>query len=70
MNLNIISSIGDYTDKIIHHFEDTTKALIKNINTSMGDYTDKIVNHFDATSEALKKRILDVKTEIEKTNRQ
>ncbi|MFG6496404.1 hypothetical protein P8610_13640, partial [Fictibacillus sp. UD] len=70
MNFNIISSIGDYTDKIIHHFEDTSKALNKNIITSMGDYTDKIIHHFDDTSQALNKRVLKVETEIEKANRQ
>ncbi len=69
MNFNIISNIGDYTDKIIHHFEETNQAMNKNIISNIGDYTDKIIHHFDETSQALNKRVLRVETEIEKANR-
>lgn len=28
MNFNIISSIGDYTDKIVNHFDDTSDSKV------------------------------------------
>jgi predicted nuclease with TOPRIM domain len=31
LNTNVITSMGDYTDKIIHHFDDTAQVLNKRI---------------------------------------